>query len=291
MYHVPLWTSHCVRCGGHLWMEGKDNTAKAPSQFPFPSKFPSSWQERVSGINTSRAMLTFQRSGHRWVETTPASRSQSCGPQSGEPGRPAPASWRAASPGTPGPGSNAFWRLDWAWRSQCSRRLQGAEGEIRTWLHGSACRRMTSLGGLRASTPALANWEPASSSTQELMVCEQISAVITSGDRWGGTGGRGGWTGLKKHVWDKQGIAQRSWLRTRAGQAAFPEPQMHWSIYHTFPYLLPPSPFIHYLRSYIHSFIHLFTHTLVPLFTHLSLHSFLHSFVHPLILSFCYSLM
>ena len=61
---------------------------------------------------------------------------------------------------------------------------RGEAVEIRTWLHRRAHRRaMTSPGGLRASTPALASSELASSSTQELMVCEQISVVITSGDR------------------------------------------------------------------------------------------------------------
>lgn len=59
-----------------------------------------------------------------------------------------------------------------------------AEGEIRTSLHGRAGKRMMmSPGGPRASTPAPASSELASSSAQELMVCEQISAVITSGDR------------------------------------------------------------------------------------------------------------
>lgn len=59
-----------------------------------------------------------------------------------------------------------------------------AKAEIRTWLHGWACKRiMTSLGGQRTSTSALASSELASSSAQELMVCEQISVVITSGDR------------------------------------------------------------------------------------------------------------
>lgn len=59
-----------------------------------------------------------------------------------------------------------------------------AQGEIRAWLHRRAGERiMMSPGDWRASTPALANSELASSSAQELMVCEQISAVITSGDR------------------------------------------------------------------------------------------------------------
>lgn len=58
-----------------------------------------------------------------------------------------------------------------------------AEGEIRTSLHGRAGKSMMSPGGPGASTPAPANSELASSSAQELMVCEQISAVITSGDR------------------------------------------------------------------------------------------------------------
>lgn len=52
-----------------------------------------------------------------------------------------------------------------------------AEGEIRT----HCC--MTSPRGQPASTPALANAKLASSSAQELMVCEEVSAVITSGDR------------------------------------------------------------------------------------------------------------
>lgn len=50
-----------------------------------------------------------------------------------------------------------------------------AQGEIRT-----GC--MMSPRG-PDSTPALANAELASSSAQELMVCEEMSAVITSGDR------------------------------------------------------------------------------------------------------------
>lgn len=59
-----------------------------------------------------------------------------------------------------------------------------AETEIRTWLHRPACESIvTSPGGQRASTPVLAKSELASPSAQELMICEQIRVVITSGHR------------------------------------------------------------------------------------------------------------
>lgn len=58
-----------------------------------------------------------------------------------------------------------------------------AQGEISTRPLGRTRTSMTSPRRPSASTPALASSELASSSAQELMVCEQISAVITSGDR------------------------------------------------------------------------------------------------------------
>lgn len=38
MYHVPLWTSHCVRCGEHLRTKGKDkehSKSSLPVSLPF----------------------------------------------------------------------------------------------------------------------------------------------------------------------------------------------------------------------------------------------------------------
>lgn len=58
-----------------------------------------------------------------------------------------------------------------------------AEGEIRTRPPGRTRTRMTPPRRPSASTPAPASTELASSGARELMACEQISAVITSGDR------------------------------------------------------------------------------------------------------------
>lgn len=59
-----------------------------------------------------------------------------------------------------------------------------AEGEISTSLHRRTGKRMMMPPGRPGSRhPAPASSELASSSAQELMVCEHISAVITSADR------------------------------------------------------------------------------------------------------------
>lgn len=61
-----------------------------------------------------------------------------------------------------------------------------AEGEISTKPQGRQAyeRVMTAPGGPRASTQVVpCQLRLASSSSQELMACEQISVVITSGDR------------------------------------------------------------------------------------------------------------
>lgn len=117
------WTARGSRWTREQGQRKQHNSS--PRLLPFWSPF---FLAGERGITTSQATLTFQRSGHRWAETTPASRSRSCGPRSGGPGRQAPASWRAASSGTPGPGNSAFWQLDWAWRSLYSRHLRAGRG-------------------------------------------------------------------------------------------------------------------------------------------------------------------
>lgn len=93
------------------------------------------------------------------------------------------------------------------------------------------------------------------------MVCAQMSAVITSGDRWKGTGGRGGWMGLSSPevtAKDKGQINCFPW----APKSLVSKPCI---------FLFCPSLTTHVV-SPIHSFIH-------SSFTCWFTHSFLH--IHP----------
>lgn len=219
--------------------------------------------------------------------TTPVSQSPLCGPQLGERGQQALVSWRAASSGRPGPGNSAFWQLDWAWRSPYSRHLQAGRGRDKH--HAArAGRHMRELWRLLAARePApksfLANSGLASSSAQELMTCEQISVVITSGDRWEETGGREEWMELKNYGWDWEESSPEVMAKDTGKTSYFPQPPDPPGTKSTIP-LLPPSLNPHSIRL-IHSFIHLFMHSLIHSFIDalwfqlIPSHSFIYSFI------------
>lgn len=182
---MPTWTKCCVGCCRHSFrkIQNKKHN-KIPLPGCFPSKFPSSWQESREGSTLHRPHSPFKEVAvDGWEPLQRHGVSGVAHDLGGEGNR------RRLPGGLPAlvhqvqvtvHSGDLIGREGVGAVVICKR----AQGEIRAWLHRRAGERiMMSPGDRRASTPALANSELASSSAQELMVCEQISAVITSGDR------------------------------------------------------------------------------------------------------------